>query len=139
MSLGGIGRTSQRRRRAGSKHPTLLNPMSDPIKSDSPDGAVDLPRFVRPAWMTGEPDCDWIEDSSHENGNYFCKCLPCGSDFIGHKRRLVCRKCYMANKAEIDAMSEETREEYFARRDEELREWVKANIKTLATEEGATK
>lgn len=90
-----------------------------------------LPRLVRPAWMTGSPDCDWTEDSSHENGNYFCKCLPCGADFIGHKRRLVCRKCYMANKAEIDAMSDETREEYFARRDEELREWVKANAKHM--------
>ncbi len=36
---------------------------------------------------------DWPEDASHENGNYHCMCMGCGSDFIGHKRRVVCRKC----------------------------------------------
>ena len=29
------------------QHRTLLNAMSDPINSDSPEGAVDLPRLVR--------------------------------------------------------------------------------------------
>lgn len=36
---------------------------------------------------------DWEEDFPKENGQYFCKCVECGEKFIGHKRRLVCRKC----------------------------------------------
>ena len=38
-------------------------------------------------------DGDWPEDFSHENGNYQCKCCQCDQLFIGHKRRVVCRKC----------------------------------------------
>lgn len=34
---------------------------------------------------------DWTED---ENGNYHCQCVQCGHDFIGHKRRVVCRRCH---------------------------------------------
>ncbi len=36
---------------------------------------------------------DWPEDSHLENGNYWCKCVTCEADFIGHKRRVVCREC----------------------------------------------
>ncbi len=36
---------------------------------------------------------DWKEDSSHENGNYQCRCCICGEMFIGHKRRVECRVC----------------------------------------------
>lgn len=36
---------------------------------------------------------NWQSDFSHENGNYFCKCVECGKDFIGHKRRVVCKVC----------------------------------------------
>lgn len=35
----------------------------------------------------------WQEDFKHENGNYCCICSVCGSDFIGHKRRVFCKKC----------------------------------------------
>ncbi len=35
----------------------------------------------------------WPGDSSHENGNYTCKCSICAYWFTGHKRRVVCRVC----------------------------------------------
>jgi hypothetical protein len=37
---------------------------------------------------------DWPEDFAHENGQYSCGCVYCGSHFIGHKRRVVCRRCH---------------------------------------------
>lgn len=48
---------------------------------------------LRMAWMKGNHECDWTEDFEHENGNYYGKCITCGCDFIGHKRRMECRKC----------------------------------------------
>jgi hypothetical protein len=36
---------------------------------------------------------NWQEDSSHENGNYGCKCSACNSMFLGHKRRVICKEC----------------------------------------------
>lgn len=36
---------------------------------------------------------NWTEDFSHENGNYHCRCCICNNYFIGHKRRVVCKKC----------------------------------------------
>lgn len=36
---------------------------------------------------------DWIEDTTHENGNYLCLCTYCDSQFHGHKRRVVCKLC----------------------------------------------
>jgi len=47
--------------------------------------------------VPSEPDYDWPEDFDHENGRYYCKCSQCDCTFIGHKRRVVCRKC--ANQA----------------------------------------
>lgn len=38
-------------------------------------------------------DHDYSEDFSHENGRYCGKCPTCKSDFMGHKRRFICRKC----------------------------------------------
>jgi hypothetical protein len=35
----------------------------------------------------------WHEDEGHENGNYFCNCIECGRQFIGHKRRVICKSC----------------------------------------------
>lgn len=51
------------------------------------------PLILRPAWMTGSPENDWPEDAPLENGNYFCDCVCCSVNFIGHKRRHVCKKC----------------------------------------------
>lgn len=43
---------------------------------------------------------DFEEDSKHENGNYQITCLKCGIDFIGHKRRTICKKCLKNQKIE---------------------------------------
>lgn len=36
---------------------------------------------------------DWREDFAHENGSYQCSCCICEQEFIGHKRRVVCKVC----------------------------------------------
>lgn len=36
---------------------------------------------------------DWSEDFPYENGNYQNRCVECKEIFIGHKRRVVCKKC----------------------------------------------
>lgn len=36
---------------------------------------------------------DWPEDFSQENGNYSCTCHKCGEEFIGYKRRVICKLC----------------------------------------------
>lgn len=41
---------------------------------------------------------NWPEDFPHENGNYHCHCCICGSYFIGHKRRVVCKECVAVSK-----------------------------------------
>lgn len=43
---------------------------------------------------------DWPEDFEHENGNYQRTC-DCGATFMGHKRRMTCRKCAMKTHAEL--------------------------------------
>lgn len=43
--------------------------------------------------MNRSKDGDWPEDFSHENGNYFCKCISCGRTFMGYKRRVMCKMC----------------------------------------------
>ena len=42
---------------------------------------------------------DWVEDAGHENGNYTCLCSSCGSEFIGHKRRVTCKVCFESLEA----------------------------------------
>jgi hypothetical protein len=36
---------------------------------------------------------DWVEDFSHENGEYINTCFHCDEGFWGHKRRIVCKRC----------------------------------------------
>lgn len=38
---------------------------------------------------------DWTEDFKLENGNYTCTCYVCDSQFIGYKRRAICRECHI--------------------------------------------
>jgi hypothetical protein len=38
---------------------------------------------------------NWAEDNTHENGNYACHCVACKKQFIGHKRRVICKTCYI--------------------------------------------
>lgn len=46
-------------------------------------------------------DRDWPEDFYLENGNYLNKCLYCEQNFLGHKRRIVCRKCQLNSPVDI--------------------------------------
>jgi len=46
----------------------------------------------------GQSEADWIEDFTHENGNYMNKCINCEEMFFGHKRRVVCRICANGKK-----------------------------------------
>ena len=36
---------------------------------------------------------NWPEDFEHENGMYYCRCVHCKEQFIGYKRRVVCKEC----------------------------------------------
>jgi len=45
----------------------------------------DIPSFNSPK--------NWTEDYNHENGNYICTCSKCKENFIGHKRRPLCKEC----------------------------------------------
>jgi len=40
-------------------------------------------------------DGDWVEDFTHENGNYQNLCTKCGNEFMGHKRRVICKVCHI--------------------------------------------
>lgn len=39
------------------------------------------------------PECDFEEDFQYENGNYYHNCTRCGKEFVGFKRRTICKKC----------------------------------------------
>jgi hypothetical protein len=45
-------------------------------------------------------DRDWPEDFAHENGKYFCTCMFCDKHFVGHKRRVACKKCSAPSPAQ---------------------------------------
>lgn len=38
---------------------------------------------------------DYPEDFPGENGNYQCICSKCGKSFLGHKRRVTCKTCFV--------------------------------------------
>lgn len=44
---------------------------------------------------------NWTEDFELENGQYMDGCIECKTEFIGHKRRVVCKTC--ANLATANA------------------------------------
>lgn len=37
---------------------------------------------------------NYTEDYNHENGNYMNMCIRCDNEFLGHKRRVICKKCF---------------------------------------------
>jgi hypothetical protein len=39
------------------------------------------------------PSRNWSEDFDGENGQYMNNCTLCEKSFVGHKRRVVCKKC----------------------------------------------
>lgn len=80
--------------------------------------------------MTGSDENDWIQDADHENGQYFGKCLSCGVDFIGHKRRQVCRKCQKASDEKWAAMTEMERQSELLKMAEALESWQSSRTNT---------
>lgn len=48
---------------------------------------------------------DWPEDYAHENGSYWNRCCLCSNNFIGYKRRIVCKLCEFTVK---ETKSDET-------------------------------
>ena len=77
--------------------------------------------------MTGGEVNDWHEDAPHENGQYFNRCLSCDEDFIGHKRRHICRKCHYEAKARYDAMTPEEQAAHDAFIAGEIAEFYRTN------------
>ncbi len=98
------------------------NKPSDPRFTTNSAGNMDIPQ--RPAWMTGSPECDWPEDFGHENGQYFCKCITCSADFIGHKRRHICQRCELDYQKYVISMTPEDRAMHEKQREQAIREYV---------------
>ena len=74
------------------------------LKADGPNGwdaAIDQAiAATLPATNAVQHAQDWTEDFSGENGNYSNRCIKCGIEFNGHKRRLVCKMCASSDNAE---------------------------------------
>jgi len=51
--------------------------------------------------MFVESERDWPEDFDHENGKYQNRCMECKQTFMGHKRRVICKKCSTPDWIEI--------------------------------------
>lgn len=49
-----------------------------------------------------KPEKDWPEDWPHENGMYYCRCIHCKEQFLGYKRRVVCRECDVTMKKPVE-------------------------------------
>lgn len=111
-----------------TSHDTDNQPLAENVQ-EAGRGAP-LPRLVRPSWFKGDADCDWHEDDGHENGSYFCKCLECDADFVGHKRRHICRKCHYAAKARYDALSPAERQAFHEKRDAEIKAFFETNVES---------
>jgi hypothetical protein len=65
----------------------------------------------------------WHPCYPHENGSYYCKCLDCDADFVGHKRRHICRKCHYEAKARYDALTPVERAACDEKRNAEIRSY----------------
>lgn len=68
---------------------------------------------------------DWAEDASHENGKYKSQCCQCDVTFIGHKRRVVCKRCTKVNQETWDAMTEPQRQNALAAMNKAVTDAVK--------------
>lgn len=49
-------------------------------------------------WVKLTGNKNWIDDFKLENGNYYNNCVFCKELFVGHKRRVVCKECYLNNE-----------------------------------------
>jgi hypothetical protein len=54
---------------------------------------------------------DWWEDRTHENGNYDNICNRCKCRFVGHKRRVLCRQCFMSMKPPLSIRTPKSADE----------------------------
>ena len=68
-------------------------------------------------------DRDWVEDFEHENGQYFCQCFECDEQFMGHKRRYVCKVCHTKAKEAFEALSEEEQKAVMEKKVEDAKEF----------------
>lgn len=53
--------------------------------------------------MESNNERDWIQDFNLENGLYESQCGLCKEEFVGHKRRFLCKIC--DTKKRVDAKS----------------------------------
>jgi len=44
---------------------------------------------------------NWEEDFKFENGTYLNRCTRCKRDFLGHKRRIICKTCFTNPKKTV--------------------------------------
>jgi len=57
-------------------------------------------------WSEAMLGCDWEEDLQYENGNYFNACVVCGLQFVGHKRRAICKRCFQRrNTVDVECIN----------------------------------
>ena len=72
---------------------------------------IGLANLVNPINNRVAGERDWPEDFSHENGNYECRCYSCKNTFVGHKRRVTCRLCYLEAMANPEKFPPPTKEQ----------------------------
>ncbi len=59
---------------------------------DCPESCVYHPEYLTKAFNLSR-DKNFPEDSWMENGSYICVCRFCNEQFVGYKRRIVCKQC----------------------------------------------
>lgn len=72
------------------------------------DMLIPFINYLKQTYPTGIPsqqagNRNWTEDFTHENGNYQNICIKCNHEFIGYKRRQVCKVCSTESKEAVEA------------------------------------
>lgn len=79
---------------------TAASQFAIPASPPAPSQQAEPP----PGWKllkdTTHEERSYPDDAKHENGAYFNNCVTCLRQFVGHKRRGVCRACRSAQQAE---------------------------------------
>ncbi len=79
--------------------------------------------------MSGSDENDWHEDFGHENGNYRNKCVVCGVDFLGYKRRCVCKVCHLKFVDKYENLSDQEKTEFLKKQKQIIDEiWENIDI-----------
>lgn len=74
------------------KH-SFIDPSDAKFYREVFEEAFEYFKSLSPQVVQSEVSGDWVEDFSHENGNYLNTCIKCDNEFKGHKRRVVCKTC----------------------------------------------